>query len=173
MYKRQSSHWKKLDNEEKYYRDINCSSQTITLRLVWKELTIGDEITYEDGNNGYQYTVKVDSYNRTMHESEGVGSYNSTNYCGFSDWELNVEKNYTVKKPLVIYHTTNSELNSPNINIQLNFLLGENSYFKVIDIFNDLSEKAKAKRVAKIKHLSAKGSANCPNSLVQLNLLAR
>ena len=86
-----------LENEEKYYRDINCSSQTITLRLVWKELTIGDEITYEDGNNGYQYTVKVDSYNRTMHESEGVGSYNSTNYCGFSDWELNVEKNYTGK----------------------------------------------------------------------------
>ena len=36
-----------------------------------------------------------------------------------------------------------------------------------------LSEKAKAKRVAKIKHLSAKGSANCPNSLTQSNFLAK
>jgi len=86
-----------LENEEKYYRDINCSSETITLRSVWKELTIGDEIAYKSGNSGHQYTVKLDSYNRTMHESEGVDSYNSINYCGFSDWELNVEKDYTGK----------------------------------------------------------------------------
>ncbi len=66
---------------------------------------------------------------------------NLNNAFSVNNYKIYIEKNYNVKKPLVIYHTTNSELNSTNINIQLNFLLEENSSLKVIDIFNDISEK--------------------------------
>ncbi len=57
------------------------------------------------------------------------------------NYKIHVENGYNVKKPIIIYHTTNKELNSTNINIQLNFLLGENSSLKVIDTFNDISDK--------------------------------
>ena len=57
------------------------------------------------------------------------------------NYKIHVEDDYNVKKPIIIYHTTNKELNSTNINIQLNFLLGENSSLKVIDTYNDISDK--------------------------------
>ena len=66
---------------------------------------------------------------------------NLNNAFTFYNYKIHVENNYNVKKPLVIYHVTSSELNSTNINIQLNFTLGENSSLKVIDVFNDKSEK--------------------------------
>ena len=55
---------------------------------------------------------------------------NLNNAFTIYNYKIYVEDGYNVKKPLVIYHTTNSELNSTNINIQLNFLLGENSSLK-------------------------------------------
>ncbi len=66
---------------------------------------------------------------------------NLNNAFIINNYKVYVEKNYKVKKPLLVYHITNSELNSSNINIQLNFLLGENSSLRVIDITNDKSEK--------------------------------
>ena len=66
---------------------------------------------------------------------------NLNNAFTIYNYKIHVENNYNVKKPLIIYHATSSELNSTNINIQLNFTLGENSSLKVIDVFNDKSEK--------------------------------
>ena len=66
---------------------------------------------------------------------------NLNNAFTIYNYKIHVENNYNVKKPLIIYHVTNSELNSTNINIQLNFKLGENSSLKVLDVFNDKSEK--------------------------------
>ena len=57
------------------------------------------------------------------------------------NFKISIEDNYKVKKPLIVYHITNSELNSSNINIQLNFLLGENCSLRLIDIHEDKSEK--------------------------------
>ena len=57
------------------------------------------------------------------------------------NFKISIENNYKVKKPLIVYHITNSELDSSNINYQLNFLLGENSSLRLIDIHEDKSEK--------------------------------
>mgnify|MGYP001499825603 FL=1 len=57
------------------------------------------------------------------------------------NFKISIENNYKVKKPLIIYHITNSELDSSNINYQLNFLLGENCSLRLIDIHEDKSEK--------------------------------
>ncbi len=94
-------------------------------------------IEYEDSNK-FKILKETNVENNKFQDNALI---NLNNAFTINNYKIYVEKNYSVKKPLVIYHTTNSELNSTNINIQLNFLLGENSSFKVIDVFNDLSEK--------------------------------
>ena len=56
-------------------------------------------------------------------------------------YNITVKSNYELKKPLIVYHNTNDELKYSNINLQLNFLLEKNSSLKIIDLFNDTSEK--------------------------------
>ena len=55
-------------------------------------------------------------------------------------FKIVIKKNYSIRKPLVIYHTTNN-INSKNINLRLDFVLEKNSSLKIVDIFNDQSEK--------------------------------
>ena len=56
-------------------------------------------------------------------------------------FKIIIKNNYEFKKPLIIYHATNKKINSKNINTRLDFLLEKNSCLKIIDIFNDSSEK--------------------------------
>ena len=56
-------------------------------------------------------------------------------------YKIVVKENYSLKKPLIIYHSTNENLQLKNINLRLDFLLKKNSCLKLIDISNDLSEK--------------------------------
>ena len=52
-----------------------------------------------------------------------------------------VKKNYSLKKPLVIYHSTNKKIKSKNINLRLDFELEENSSLRLVDFFSDDSDK--------------------------------
>ena len=52
-----------------------------------------------------------------------------------------IKRNYALKKPLIVYHLTNNEIKSKNVNSRLYFQLEENSSLKLIDFFNDNSEK--------------------------------
>ena len=52
-----------------------------------------------------------------------------------------IKKGYQLKKPLIIYHTTNSNIWSKNINLRLNFELDNDSSLRLIDLFKDTSEK--------------------------------
>ena len=52
-----------------------------------------------------------------------------------------VKKNYSLNKPLIIYHSTNKKIKSKNINLRLDFELEENSSIKIIDFFIDDSDK--------------------------------
>ena len=52
-----------------------------------------------------------------------------------------IKKDYSLKKPLIIYHTTNEKVKSKNINLKLNFELEQNSSLKLIDFFADNSDK--------------------------------
>ena len=56
-------------------------------------------------------------------------------------FKIIIKNNYSLKKPLIIYHTTNQKIKSKNINIRLDFLLEKNSCLKIVDIFNNTSEK--------------------------------
>ena len=50
-------------------------------------------------------------------------------------FKILIKKNYSLKKPLIIYHSTNDKIKSTNINLRLDFELGENSCLKLIDYF--------------------------------------
>ncbi len=54
-------------------------------------------------------------------------------------FKLIVKKNYSLKKPLIIYNITNKDLISKNINLKLDILLEENSSLKLIEFSNDKS----------------------------------
>ena len=56
-------------------------------------------------------------------------------------YKILIKKDYKLAKPLIIYHTTNDKIKSKNVNLRLEFKLEENSSLRLIDLFNDKSEK--------------------------------
>ena len=56
-------------------------------------------------------------------------------------YKISVKENYSFNKPLIVYHTSNNKIKSKNINLRLEFDLGQNSSLRLIDFFNDSSEK--------------------------------
>ena len=81
-------------------------------------------------------------------QSETIGQFNNNNSLSdlnnaFTNksFKVLIKKGYQLKKPLIIYHTTNSKIWSKNINLRLNFELDKDSSLRLIDLFNDTSEK--------------------------------
>ena len=60
-----------------------------------------------------------------------------TNKC----FKILVKEGYQLAKPLIIYHSTNSKIWSKNINLRLDFELDKDSSLRIVDLFNDTSEK--------------------------------
>ena len=56
-------------------------------------------------------------------------------------FKIIIKKNYSLKKPLIIYHSINDKIKSTNINLRLDFELGENSCLKLIDYFANNTAK--------------------------------
>jgi len=56
-------------------------------------------------------------------------------------FKITIKKNYSLNKPLIIYHSINEKIKSKNINLRLDFELEENSSLRLIDFFNDSSNK--------------------------------
>ncbi len=56
-------------------------------------------------------------------------------------YKILIKKDYSLKKPLIVYHTNNNEIKSKNINLRLEFELEQNSSLRLIDFFYDNNEK--------------------------------
>jgi Fe-S cluster assembly protein SufD len=56
-------------------------------------------------------------------------------------FKILIKKDYKLIKPLIIYHITNDKIKSKNINLSLNFQLETNSSLRLIDLFDDNSDK--------------------------------
>ena len=81
-------------------------------------------------------------------QSETIDRFNNNNSLSdlnnaFTNksFKVLIKKGYQLKKPLIIYHTTNSNIWSKNINLRLNFELDNDSSLRLIDLFKDTSEK--------------------------------
>jgi len=81
----------------------------------------------------------LDNFNQNSNDDNSLLSLNNS----FSNKIRNilVKKNYSFKKPLIIYQITNEKVSNTNINFQLNFELEENSSIKIINLSEDNSEK--------------------------------
>ena len=81
----------------------------------------------------------LDILNQNLNQDNSLLSLNNS----FSNKIHNilVKKNYSLKKPLIIYQITNEKVSNTNINFQLNFDLEESSSIKIINFSDDDSEK--------------------------------
>ena len=86
--------------------------------------------------------IEIIDQSETINEFKNSNSLSDlnnafTNKC----FKILVKKGYQLVKPLIIYHTTNSKIWSKNINLRLNFELDKDSSLRLIDLFNDTSQK--------------------------------
>ncbi len=81
----------------------------------------------------------LENFNQNPNDDNSLLSLNNS----FSNKINNilVKKNYSLKKPLIIYQITNEKVSNTNINFQLNFDLEESSSIKIINFSDDNSEK--------------------------------
>ena len=95
------------------------------------------EFNYEDENK-IEIIDKVELEDKTKFENSLIDLNNAfTNKY----YKIVIKENYVLKKPLIIYHSTNENLQLKNINLRLDFLLKKNSCLKLVDISNDISKK--------------------------------
>ena len=95
------------------------------------------DFSYEDKK---QIEIIEDSY--TIDKSENNNSLIDLNIAlSNKHLKILIKKDYSLKKPLIIYHLTNEKMKSKNINLRLDFELEQNSSLKLIDFFSDDSEK--------------------------------
>ena len=95
------------------------------------------DFNYEDMNkieidDNFKFENKLDKNNSLLALNNAF-----TNKC----YKILIKENYILKKPLVVYHSTNNKIKSKNINLKLEFHLEQNSSLRLIDLFNDISEK--------------------------------
>ena len=94
------------------------------------------DFTHEDHdkieiNDDFKFLNRLEDNNSLLSLNNAF-----TNKC----YKITVKKNYSLKKPLVVYHSTNNEITSRNINLKLEFQLEQNSSLRLIDLFNDGAE---------------------------------
>ena len=55
-------------------------------------------------------------------------------------YKIIAKENYSLKKPLIIYHSTTKLIYKKNINLRLDFKLENNSSLRLVDYFDDISK---------------------------------
>ena len=94
------------------------------------------DFTYED-----QDKIKINDDFKFMDEFKNSNSLLSLNNAFANKcYKITLKKGYSMKKPLVIYHTTNEKIKSRNLNLRLEFELEQNSSLRLIDLFKDEAE---------------------------------
>ncbi len=153
---RKLENWKFLDidqiikkniGELSFYNDYSVTNKIDTSILVNdlehnKIIFINGRIekidfAYEDKNSieifdDFEVENKINNENSLLYLNSAL-----SNKC----YKILIKKNYISKKPLIIYHLTNDKMKSKNINLSLDFKLEKNSSLRLIDFFNDTSDK--------------------------------
>ena len=153
---RQTESWKFLDlqqiinkniGELNFYNNFNKENDLKKIEFI-KEFEHNriifingklEEIDFKFEEKDKVQVTKGIKKNKNKIDNEALLSLNNAFNNIF--YNITVKSNYELKKPLIVYHNTNDELKYSNINLQLNFLLEKNSSLKIIDLFNDTSEK--------------------------------
>ena len=95
------------------------------------------DFNYEDQNK-IQISDKIEKKISFVNENSLIDLNNAFTNKVF---KVLIKKNYSLNRPLIIYHSTNEKIKSKNINLRLDFELEENSSLRLIDFFTDSSDK--------------------------------
>ena len=107
-----------------------------------KIVFINGKIEKIDFNNEEKEKIQIIDEPESDNKLDNINSLISLNNAFTNKfYKIVIKKDYSLKKPLIIYHTTNSKIKSKNINLRLDFELEKNSSLRLIDLFNDKSEK--------------------------------
>jgi hypothetical protein len=85
-----------LTLKDEKHSDTSCATD-YSLTESSHTFSIGDTVTFSDGKTGHKFTVTIGSTEKiTPQSASAVSTYNSTNKCSASDWELNTEKECSI-----------------------------------------------------------------------------
>ncbi len=119
-------------NDEIFIKEIEHNKIVIVNGKV-------EQLSFEYEESDKINLTTLDNFNQNPNDENSLLSLNNS----FSNKIHNilVKKNYSFKKPLIIYQITNEKVSKTNINFQLNLDLEENSSIKIINVSDDNSEK--------------------------------
>ncbi len=137
---------KKNIGELSFYNEYNSTNKVDTSVFVDglehnKIVFINGRIEKIDFDYEKKNQIEIIDQSEIIHESSHNSLSDLNNALTNKSFKILVKKGYQFAKPLIIYHTTNSKIWSKNINLRLDFELNENSSLRLIDLFNDTSEK--------------------------------
>jgi len=95
------------------------------------------DFNYEDKN---KIEINDDIEKKVLFDNEN-SLIDLNNAFTNKTFKIVIKENYSLEKPLIIYHTINNKIKSKSINLRLDFDLEPNSSLRLIDFFNDNSEK--------------------------------
>ena len=138
---------KKNIGELSFYNDYTYTNKVDTSEFVDglehnKIVFINGRIEKIDFDYEKKEQIEIIDQSETINKFDNNNSLSDLNNAlTDKSFKIVIKKGYQLLKPLIIYHTTNSKIWSKNINLRLDFELQEDSCLRLIDLFNDTSEK--------------------------------
>ena len=138
---------KKNIGELSFYSDYTSTNKVDTSVFVDglehnKIVFINGRIEKIDFDYEKKNQIEIIDQSETINKFDNNNSLSDLN-TAFTNksFKIVVKQGYQLEKPLIIYHTTNSNIWSKNINLRLNFEVEKDSSLRLIDLFKDASEK--------------------------------
>jgi len=132
--------------ELSFYNGVNLSTnidQSIYINNFEhnKIVFINGVISNIDFSNEEKDKIEIIKSVDSKDDFKTLNSLVSLNSALITDYiKITVKENYSLNKPLVIYHITNNKLNSKAINLRTDITLEKNSTLKLINLLDDSSE---------------------------------
>ena len=95
------------------------------------------DFNYEDKN---KIEISDETEKKILFDSEN-SLIDLNNAFTNKTFKILIKENYSLKKPVIIYHTTNEKIKSKSINLRLDFALEQKSSLRLIDFFVDNADK--------------------------------
>ena len=138
---------KKNIGELSFYSDYTSTNKVDTSAFVDglehnKIVFINGRIEKIDFDYEKKDQIEIIDQSETINKFDNNNSLSDLNNALTNkSFKIVIKKGYQLVKPLIIYHTSNSKIWSKNINLRLDFELEEDSSLRLVDLFNDTSEK--------------------------------
>ena len=84
-------------DKSEYHTDSSCANDDYSYDSTFSSLSIGNVITFDDGETGHKLTMTLDTNTYTPLSSSDVTWVNTNIWCGENDWVLNTAQSIAGK----------------------------------------------------------------------------